>query len=101
MGLLRHEYPEQIERVRLEIDRAEQLGALGSNIFGSGRRFELDLFVSPGGYICGEQTALIEAMEDRRAEPTEPATGTDDQRLRQSAHVARATSKHLPGFPRS
>ncbi len=26
-------------------------------------------FPSPGGYICGEQTALIEAMEDKRAEP--------------------------------
>ena len=27
------------------------------------------MFVSPGGYICGEQSALIEAMEDHRAEP--------------------------------
>ena len=27
------------------------------------------LFVSPGGYICGEETALLEALEDRRAEP--------------------------------
>ena len=25
--------------------------------------------MSPGGYICGEQSALIEAMSDRRAEP--------------------------------
>lgn len=66
---LRHEYHEQIERVQLEIERARSLQALGTNIFGSGRNFELDVFVSPGGYICGEQTALIEAMEDRRAEP--------------------------------
>jgi NADH:ubiquinone oxidoreductase subunit F (NADH-binding) len=27
------------------------------------------VFVSPGGYICGEQSALIEAMSDRRGEP--------------------------------
>ena len=27
------------------------------------------MFVSPGGYICGEQTALIQAIEDERAEP--------------------------------
>jgi NADH:ubiquinone oxidoreductase subunit F (NADH-binding) len=27
------------------------------------------VFISPGGYICGEQTALIEAIEDKRAEP--------------------------------
>ena len=31
--------------------------------------FRLEVFVSPGNYICGEQTALIEAMEDKRAEP--------------------------------
>jgi NADH:ubiquinone oxidoreductase subunit F (NADH-binding) len=29
----------------------------------------VEVFVSPGGYICGEQSALIEAMEDRRAQP--------------------------------
>ena len=31
--------------------------------------FPVEVFVSPGGYICGEQSALIEAMEDRRGEP--------------------------------
>jgi len=25
--------------------------------------FELEVFVSPGGYICGEETALMEAIE--------------------------------------
>jgi NADH:ubiquinone oxidoreductase subunit F (NADH-binding) len=29
----------------------------------------VEVFASPGGYICGEQSALIEAMEDRRAQP--------------------------------
>ncbi len=66
---MRHEYPEQIKKCREEIDRASKLGACGRNIFGSGRSLVLDVFVSPGGYICGEQTALIEAMEDKRAEP--------------------------------
>ena len=42
---------------------------LGDDILGSGHSFELEVYVSPGGYICGEQTALIEAMEDKRAEP--------------------------------
>ncbi len=50
-----------------EIDRAKDIG-LGSNIFDSGRSFDLEVFVSPGNYIC-EQTALIEAMENKRAEP--------------------------------
>lgn len=66
---LRHEYHEQADAIRRSIEEARRLGALGPNIFASGRSFELDLFISPGGYICGEQTALIEAMEDKRAEP--------------------------------
>ncbi len=66
---IRHEYPEQIAKCREEIDRAVRMGACGRNIFGSSHSFELDVFASPGGYICGEQTALIEAMEDKRAEP--------------------------------
>jgi formate dehydrogenase beta subunit len=66
---VRHEYPEQIERLRNEIRRATELGVLGRDILGSGETFQLSVFVSPGGYICGEQTALIEAMEDKRAEP--------------------------------
>ncbi|HBJ34354.1 MAG TPA: NADH-quinone oxidoreductase subunit L [Planctomycetaceae bacterium] len=66
---VRHEYPEQIKRLQAEINRANDLGILGQNILGSGEKFFLEVFVSPGGYICGEQTALIEAMEDKRAEP--------------------------------
>ncbi len=66
---IRHEYPEQVARVQAEIDRARKLGLLGKRIQGTAYSFELDVFVSPGGYICGEQTALIEAMENKRAEP--------------------------------
>jgi formate dehydrogenase beta subunit len=66
---IRHEYGEQINAVRAEIARAVELTACGPNIFGSGRCFPVELFVSPGGYICGEQSALLEAMEDRRAQP--------------------------------
>jgi NADH:ubiquinone oxidoreductase subunit F (NADH-binding) len=66
---IRHEYGEQIAAVRAEIARAVGLNACGSNIFGSGRAFPVEVFVSPGGYICGEQSALIEAMEDKRSQP--------------------------------
>ena len=66
---IRHEFAEQIEAVRKEIDRAQRLGVCGQGILGSRLNFTLEVFVSPGGYICGEQTALIEAMEDKRAEP--------------------------------
>lgn len=66
---IRHEYQEQIEQLRNAIQEAERLGALGANIFQSGRAFFLEVFVSPGGYVCGEQTALIEALEGKRSEP--------------------------------
>jgi formate dehydrogenase beta subunit len=36
---------------------------------GSDLSFDLEIFVSPGGYICGEETALMEAIEGKRAEP--------------------------------
>jgi NADH:ubiquinone oxidoreductase subunit F (NADH-binding)/NADH:ubiquinone oxidoreductase subunit E len=66
---IRHEYEEAIEIVRAALARAEALEVCGDNVLGTGRSFPIEVFVSPGGYICGEQSALIEAMEDHRAEP--------------------------------
>jgi NADH:ubiquinone oxidoreductase subunit F (NADH-binding)/NADH:ubiquinone oxidoreductase subunit E len=66
---IRHEYAEQIEACQREIRRAEQLGLCGENAMVLGRSLPISVFVSPGGYICGEQSALIEAMSDRRGEP--------------------------------
>ena len=66
---IRHEYPEQIEACRAEIRRAEAMGFCGPDAKELGRSFVVAVFVSPGGYICGEQSALIEAMSDRRGEP--------------------------------
>lgn len=66
---IRHEYEEQIAIMESEIAWATQQGLCGENILGSGRSFQVQVFVSPGGYICGEQTALVQAIEDKRAEP--------------------------------
>ncbi len=66
---IRHEYQEQIEAVRAEIARAAREGFCGANLLGTNLDFPVEVFVSPGGYICGEESALLEAMEDRRAEP--------------------------------
>ena len=51
------------------IDAARACGALGTSVLGSGRRFDVSVFVSPGGYILGEETALLECLEDKRGEP--------------------------------
>jgi NADH:ubiquinone oxidoreductase subunit F (NADH-binding)/NADH:ubiquinone oxidoreductase subunit E len=66
---VRHEYEEEIEVMEQAIKAAYAVGVCGPNILGSNLSFELEVFVSPGGYICGEETALLEAMEDRRGEP--------------------------------
>jgi NADH:ubiquinone oxidoreductase subunit F (NADH-binding) len=66
---IRHEYEAERLRVEAAIEAARIAGALGRDIFGSGFDFDVDVFVSPGGYILGEETALLECMEDRRGEP--------------------------------
>ncbi|MCB9754628.1 MAG: NAD(P)H-dependent oxidoreductase subunit E [Myxococcales bacterium] len=58
---IRHEYEPEREALAAARARADVVaGALG---------LALEIFVSPGGYIQGEETALLEALEDRRGEP--------------------------------
>jgi formate dehydrogenase beta subunit len=66
---IRHEYPLQEEIFGEEIRRCVKAGLLGKKILGSELDFMLEVFVSPGGYICGEESALLEAIEGHRAEP--------------------------------
>ena len=66
---IRHEYEAQEKICEEELHRCRKNGLLGQHILGSELGFELELFVSPGGYICGEETALLEAIEGKRAEP--------------------------------
>src|SRR5207244_3510972 len=66
---IRHEYHDETEAIQEAIRQAEAAGVLGENILGSGLSFTLEVFVSPGGYIQGEESALLEALEDRRGEP--------------------------------
>lgn len=70
---VRHEYQDEIRILRkaLEAAWAQGIGGPGpdSKILNSEYRFRLELMISPGGYIQGEETALLEALEDRRGEP--------------------------------
>jgi NADH:ubiquinone oxidoreductase subunit F (NADH-binding) len=66
---IRHEYEEQEEILRGEIERCKNDKLLGASILGTDFPFDLEIFVSPGGYICGEESALLEAIEGKRAEP--------------------------------
>lgn len=66
---IRHEYAAERERLEAALEAARTAGVLGESIFGSNFSFEIDVFVSPGGYILGEETALLECIEGRRGEP--------------------------------
>jgi len=57
---LRHEYEPEHQVLAAEIERARRAGVLPVPV---------EIFISPGGYILGEETALLEALEDRRGEP--------------------------------
>jgi len=66
---LRGEFALGLERVQQAVNDAYEHGALGAKIFGS--NFSIDIVVQPGAgaYICGEETALIEALEGKRGFP--------------------------------
>jgi NADH:ubiquinone oxidoreductase subunit F (NADH-binding)/NADH:ubiquinone oxidoreductase subunit E len=66
---IRHEYEMERRALQDALERARAAGAIGQDVFGSGFDFDLEIFVSPGGYILGEETALLECLEDRRGEP--------------------------------
>lgn len=84
---VRHEFFEQIHALEEEVHRAEKLGVCGDDVLGTGIRFPVRVMESPGGYICGEQSALIEAIEDRRAQPRNrpPELGTNGLRDKPTA----------------
>jgi NADH:ubiquinone oxidoreductase subunit F (NADH-binding) len=66
---IRHEYGKEAKAIRLAVQKAYAEGMLGDNVLGSGWKFDLKVFISPGGYILGEETALLEALEGKRGEP--------------------------------
>ena len=76
---VRHEYGPEEAEVRAELDAARAAGLLGEDVLGSGRNLNIEVFTSPGGYILGEESALLECMEGHRGEPRNkpPFPGTN------------------------
>jgi formate dehydrogenase/NADH-quinone oxidoreductase subunit F len=66
---IRHEYGPEEHIIRAEIESLRAAGLIGPDAGGSGRRLSVEVFTSPGGYILGEESALIECMEGHRGEP--------------------------------
>jgi NADH-quinone oxidoreductase subunit F len=66
---LRGEYRCSAQRLAAALAEARERGYIGRNILGSDYNFELHLHISAGRYICGEETALLNALEGKRAHP--------------------------------
>ena len=66
---IRHEYGPEEQVIRREIEHLRDAGLIGPDAGGTGRRLNVEVFTSPGGYILGEESALIECMEGHRGEP--------------------------------
>ncbi|MCY0886217.1 MAG: NAD(P)H-dependent oxidoreductase subunit E [Firmicutes bacterium] len=66
---LRAEYPLARERLEAALAEARARGFLGEEILGRAFRFEVEVRVGAGAYVCGEETALFNAIEGRRGEP--------------------------------
>lgn len=66
---VRAEYPIAVERLKIAINQAKEVGLLGENILGSSFSFDLDIRLGAGAFVCGEETALIQSVMGLRGEP--------------------------------
>ncbi len=65
---VRSEYPRAARRMRDAAADAERAGILGARLGGDGPPLHVDVVEGFGSYVCGEETALIAALEGRRGE---------------------------------
>ena len=74
---IRSEYPDAIRVMRSAIAAAADAGIIGPALLGQGPRFDLEVRVGAGAYICGEETSLLNSLEGKRgmvrAKPPLPA----------------------------
>jgi len=66
---VRAEKPLAAKRLMKAAEDAREKGFLGGNILGSGYCFDIEVFLSAGAFVCGEETAMIAAIQGERANP--------------------------------
>lgn len=67
---VRGEYINSIKILDNAIKQARKAGFLGKNILGTGFDFEMDVYSGAGSYVCGEEFALLAALEGKPARST-------------------------------
>lgn len=68
-NFIRGEFWEPYLQVEAAIREAREAGLLGDDILGSGFAFDMHNHLGAGAYICGEETALMEALEGKKGQP--------------------------------
>ncbi len=66
---IRGEYPLAEARLTRAVEQARARGFLGPDVMGEGFAFDIEIRRGAGAYIAGEETALINSLEGKRAEP--------------------------------
>ena len=66
---VRAEYPLAVKHLNEALSRAEELGFLGKNIFGSKHSFSIKVVKGAGAFVCGESTALMASIEGKVGRP--------------------------------
>ena len=66
---VRAEYPIAVNRLRIAIKQAEEMGLLGDNILGTDFSFRVHIRLGAGAFVCGEETALLNSIEGQRGMP--------------------------------
>ena len=66
---VRAEYPIAVNRLKIAIKQAEEIGLLGDNILGTGFSFRCHIRLGAGAFVCGEETALLNSIEGQRGMP--------------------------------
>jgi formate dehydrogenase/NADH-quinone oxidoreductase subunit F len=93
---IRHEYGPEAQVIRREIEHLREAGLIGDG------HPSIEVFTSPGGYILGEESALIECMEGHRGEPRNkpPFPGTYGLHGKPTLMNSVETFAHVPAIAR-
>lgn len=66
---VRAEYPVAVQRLYTAIEQSKEYGLLGDNILGTGFKFDIEIRLGAGAFVCGEETALMQSIEGKRGMP--------------------------------
>lgn len=106
---VRAEKPYAAKRLQQAVEDARSAGYIGDHILNSAFNFDVEVFLSAGAFVCGEETAMIAAIEGGRACPRQrppyPATKgvfnqpTTINNVETLAHVATIMAEGSASFP--